>query len=143
MTMILGFAPLDRRLNQPIPQRCNVNGYERWRIQNFCDALAAICDGRWDEAEETLNSGNNLHFPDASVLNLLGIIYQARRQWKQARRFYGKATVVDPSYAPAEQNLRRLYELHTFGRTDLPILLIDPAIAAKVESRFDWSLMRQ
>jgi tetratricopeptide (TPR) repeat protein len=141
--MILGIAPMDRRHKRPTPQRRNLNGNEQQRIESFCDAIIAICDGRFSEAEETLTSVSHLRFPDASVLNLFGIIHEARRQWKQARRFYGKATVVDPNYAPAEQNLRRLYELHAFGRTDLPILLIDPAIASKVESRFACSLMRQ
>jgi hypothetical protein len=143
MTMILGFAPVERKVDRQRPQKRNLNQDDQQRLLSFCDALSAICDGRWDEAEETLVRHCELGSPDASVLNLLGIVHQARQQWKQARRFFGKAMVADRNYAPAEQNLRRLYELHTFGRTNLPILLIDPAIASIVESRFACSLMRQ
>lgn len=139
--MILGFAPIARRLESPRPR------HHEWeaqrRLLNLRDALSAICDGRWDEAEKTLTSERERALRDAGFLNLLGIVCQARRQWKQARRFYGRAMKADRSYAPAEQNMRRLYELHTFGRTDLPIALIDQATASQVESRFAFTLMRQ
>jgi tetratricopeptide (TPR) repeat protein len=130
--MILGFAPIDHTFEEPVPSR---------HLPNLQDALSAIYDGRWDDAEKTLSDERSVH--DAKVLNLLGIVYQARRQWKQARRFYGRAMKADRNYAPAEQNLRRLYELHTFGRTDLPIALIDRDTAREVESRIAFPLMRQ
>jgi tetratricopeptide (TPR) repeat protein len=137
--MILSFAPIDRTLQRSGPRPGEWEARER--LLALRDALMAICDERWDDAEKMLTSERALR--DASFLNLLGIVHQARRQWKQARRFYGKAMKADRSYAPAEQNMRRLYELHTFGRTDLPIALIDLASAWEVESRFASMLMRQ
>lgn len=84
-------------------------------------ALIAICSGQWDKAEEILAAANAPR--DPRILNLLGIVHQGRRQWKHARRFFGKA--MKANYAPAEQNLRRIYELHTFGNTALPLAFGD------------------
>ena len=89
------------------------------------DALLAICDGKWDQAERALAQDPRLARDDAACLNLCGIICQARGRWKQARRFYGKAMRRDRSYLPAEQNMRRFYELSTLGGTDFPVALVD------------------
>ena len=69
---------------------------------------------------------------DAEYLNLRGAVHEARCEWKLARMFYGKAIAADRRYAPAQQNMRRLYELHTCGRSELHVALGDerPALAA-------------
>jgi DNA-binding response OmpR family regulator len=61
----------------------------------------------------------------AEYFNLLGVLYEAQRNWRLARKCYGKAVAADKQYAPAQTNIRRLYELHTFGRTAEPIALGD------------------
>lgn len=76
-------------------------------------------------AETLLLKAADLAHQDAPYFNLLGIIYEARHQWRLARKFYGKAMKADRHYKPAEQNMKRLYELNTFGRTKLAVALGD------------------
>jgi DNA-binding response OmpR family regulator len=62
---------------------------------------------------------------EAPYFNLLGILYEAQQQWRLSKKFYSKAVKADKHYEPALNNLQRHYELTTFGRTKLPILLGD------------------
>ena len=61
----------------------------------------------------------------APYFNLLGVLYEAQRKWRLARKCYGKAIAADGRYDPAQQNMRRIYELYTFGRSKEPIALGD------------------
>jgi CheY-like chemotaxis protein len=65
------------------------------------------------------------HGKDAPYFNLLGVLYESQRKWRLAKKFYGKAMRANRKYQPSEQNMRRLYELETFGATKLPIALGD------------------
>jgi two-component system sensor histidine kinase KdpD len=47
---------------------------------------------------------------------------------------YGKAVRADRGYLPAEQNVRRCYELETFGKTRLPPAVADRVVLAAVRS---------
>jgi hypothetical protein len=113
------------------------------RLLVLRDALVAICDGRWNDAEKALTIDGATEPCDAVFLNLLGIVCQGRHEWKQAKRFYGRAMRSGESFTPAEQNLRRLYELETFGKTELGLVLIDDATGAELRSRFGTLRMRQ
>src|SRR4051794_35287210 len=83
------------------------------------EALLAVCEGQWEHARTALTRDSELMRRDPVFLNLMGIVCQARGQWTQARRYYGKAMRSGRGYLPAEQNMRRFYELDTFGRTRL------------------------
>jgi DNA-binding response OmpR family regulator len=61
----------------------------------------------------------------AEYFNLLGVLYEARRKWRLARKCYGKAMRVNKRYEPAQANMRRIYELHTFGRSTQAVMLGD------------------
>lgn len=74
-------------------------------------------------AEALLMKAGDLGQHDAAYFNLLGVIYELRRQWRLAKKFYGKSKRADATYAPAEQNLRRIFELYTFGRSREPVAL--------------------
>jgi DNA-binding response OmpR family regulator len=74
-------------------------------------------------AETLLMRAADLAQDDAAYLNLLGILYESRRQWRLARKFYGKAMRADKRYEAAQNNMRRLYELETFGRSAVPVAL--------------------
>ncbi len=76
-------------------------------------------------AESMLMKAADLGHNDAAYFNLLGIIYEARRQWRLARKFYGKSIAADKKYEPAQKNMRRLYELNTFGKSSEPATLGD------------------
>ena len=64
------------------------------------EALLRDCEGRESDPE---------------CLNLLGVISETRGQWRQARRHWSHALWADRSCRAAEHNLRRYYELFTFG----------------------------
>src|SRR5262249_35293171 len=51
-------------------------------------------------AESLLMKASDLAQHDAAYFNLLGVIYEARRQWRLARKFYGKAIHMDRQYGP-------------------------------------------
>jgi hypothetical protein len=87
-----------------------------------------------EEAQAILN-GPGFDESDAARLNLLGILCELRGQWRAARRSYGRAIRADGSFAPPQQNIRRLYELCTFGRSGVPPALgdEDPQVWAQRE----------
>ena len=95
------------------------------RLSILREVLLRICDGNWDQADRALCRDLGLAQRDAACINLRGVIAQAHGQWRLARRCYAKARKADRNYLPAEQNLRRVYELDTFGRTKLPVALVD------------------
>ena len=69
---------------------------------------------------------------DAAWLNLVGVVHEWRGEWKMARRCYGRAIGADGQYEPAQQNMRRLYELRSLGHCVKPVALGDevPALIA-------------
>jgi hypothetical protein len=87
-------------------------------------ACACIHLGDCDQAENLLTSGL-LDARDAACLNLLGVICEKRGRWEEARRFYGCAIRADRCYAPPRQNIRRWFELDTFGQSRVPVTLGD------------------
>src|SRR4051794_26174690 len=75
--------------------------------------------GLVDEAARIAHQG----MPTAENLNLQGVIAERKRQWDMARRLYGRAIRINPSYEPARRNMQRQYELYTFGRSSIPMNL--------------------
>ncbi len=50
----------------------------------------------------------------------MGLLTELREDFAGARRHYGKAISLNKRFEPAQQNMRRLYELGEFGRSDEP-----------------------
>lgn len=63
------------------------------------------------------------HSPDA--LNLLGVLAELRDDYRNARKYYGRAIRAQHDHEAAQQNMRRLFELENFGVTDEPLNLGD------------------
>lgn len=63
----------------------------------------------------------------AEYFNLLGVLYEAQAKWRLARKCYGKAIATDKQFAPAQTNMRRLYELQEFGKSKESVMLGDDA----------------
>jgi CheY-like chemotaxis protein len=70
---------------------------------------------------------------EAPYFNLLGVLYELGRNRRLAKKFYGKAMAADRSYRPAEMNVRRIYELESFGRTAHAVALGDEAPPTALE----------
>src|SRR4051794_20635452 len=79
-------------------------------------AGAALRHGELDAVEAAVAQ---IAYDDAVGLNLRGLIHEAHGDQRLARLFYGRAIRADRHFAPAQQNMQRLYELMTMGRTEL------------------------
>jgi DNA-binding response OmpR family regulator len=77
------------------------------------------------DAETLLMRAADLAHKDAAYFNLLGVLYEAQRKWRLAKKFYGKAIAADKRYEPSQLNMRRIYELETFGRSHEAVRLGD------------------
>jgi len=65
----------------------------------------------------------NAQSPDA--LNLAGVYFEMQEDYDRARKLYGKAIKFGPYYEPAQQNMRRIFELFHFGASHEPLALGD------------------
>jgi DNA-binding response OmpR family regulator len=83
-------------------------------------ARIALSDGEFDRAESLLLRAAPLGKEDPLYWNLLGLYAELGGDLDLARKYYGHALRQNSNYAPAQQNMRRLYELRTFGRSDEP-----------------------
>ncbi|MGA3065951.1 MAG: response regulator [Tepidisphaeraceae bacterium] len=88
-------------------------------------ARKALRMAQYADAESLLMKAADLAHKDAPYYNLLGVLYEAQRQWRLAARFYSKAIAVNSRYDPAQRNLWRLQELKRTGRSSEPAALGD------------------
>jgi DNA-binding response OmpR family regulator len=61
----------------------------------------------------------------AAYFNLLGVLYEAQQKFRLARKCYLKALTLDEKYEPARDNVQRLSELQSIGRSTHAIVLGD------------------
>jgi two-component system, OmpR family, alkaline phosphatase synthesis response regulator PhoP len=108
-------------LDSPPPVEVNIPGGYDQVLERIRIALhAADLDGA-QALLETASQRRNQQA--AEYFNLLGVLYEAQRQWRLARKCYGRAIATEGKYQPAQANMRRLYELHTFGKSSQPVVL--------------------
>ena len=81
----------------------------------------ALVDGDLSRAEGLLLRAAPLgEKKDAAFHNLLGLLMELRGDFSGARAQYGKSMRVNKNFAPAQQNMRRMYELREFGTSQEP-----------------------
>ncbi len=83
-------------------------------------ARVALADGDLGRAEGLLLRASPLGEKDPAYHNLLGLLRELHVDFSGARKHYGKAISLNSKYAPAQQNMRRLYELREFGHSNEP-----------------------
>jgi Flp pilus assembly protein TadD len=113
-----------RAFNRLVSRPAKASGDASRRAALLLRASACIRLGDCDQAEMLLTSGL-LEAKDAGRLNLLGVICEKRGRWNDARRFYGRSVRADRSYPPPRENIRRWFELDTFGRSRIPVAFGD------------------
>jgi len=86
---------------------------------------AALRREDWSEAEALLMRAGPIAGNDPAFFNLVGVLREVEGNKEAAADFYGRAIRSNSEYAPAQQNMRRLYELRNFGHTDQAVLLGD------------------
>jgi DNA-binding response OmpR family regulator len=80
-------------------------------------------------AESLLTKAADRKPQSAAYFNLLGILYEVQHKWRLAKKCYGKAMRTDRKYEPAQANMRRIFELFTFGHSKQMVLLGDESDA--------------
>lgn len=93
-------------------------------------ARQALRAGRVELAATLVEELDESGQRNPACLNILGLIAEARDDWVDARRCWGKALRLDPSYVPAYDNLRRWFELAQLGSTRTPIAYGDNDLPA-------------
>ena len=91
------------------------------RTHALAQARQALRRGDFDEAERAIEQARAAGEPDAAFHNVTGILHECRGNIGQAKACYGKAIASAATYPAAQHNMRRLYELDTFGRTNKPV----------------------
>jgi FixJ family two-component response regulator len=57
--------------------------------------------------------------PNSPVaFNLAGVMHEIQKDYDQAKRCYGQAIRLDKDFEPAQQNMRRIFELFNFGSSE-------------------------
>ena len=83
-------------------------------------ARVALVNSDLKRAEGLLLRAAPLGEKDPVFHNLMGLLTELREDFSGARKHYGKAISLSGKFAPAQQNMRRLYGLREFGRSDEP-----------------------
>ncbi len=83
-------------------------------------ARVALVNSDLSRAEGLLLRAAPLGEKDPVFHNLLGLLAELRGDFSGARKHYGKAISLNRKFEPAQQNMRRLYELREFGHSEEP-----------------------
>src|SRR3984957_17006565 len=59
----------------------------------------------------------------AEAFNLAGVLAEVLEEYDKAKKYYGQAIKLDKKYEPAQQNMRRLFEVDHFGSSKEPLNL--------------------
>jgi DNA-binding response OmpR family regulator len=62
---------------------------------------------------------------NAEAFNLAGVLFEMQEDYDRAKKYYGQAIKADKNYEPAQQNMRRAFELFQFGSSKEPLSLGD------------------
>ena len=81
--------------------------------------------GELEEAKRQISRARLAGADGAALENVAGVLHECRGEVDEARACYGRAIAICAAYGPAQQNMRRLYELATFGRTSKSVQLGD------------------
>ncbi len=77
------------------------------------------------KAKEHLIRALELNTDSAEAFNLAGVLFEMQKDFDRAKKYYGQAIKIDRHYEPAQQNMRRLFELFHFGSSEEPFNLGD------------------
>src|ERR1700722_3809444 len=64
-----------------------------------------------------------LNSKSAEAFNLAGVLAEVLEDYDKAKKYYGQAIKLDKWYKPAQQNMRRLFEVEHFGSSKEPVSL--------------------
>jgi DNA-binding NtrC family response regulator len=76
-------------------------------------------------AKEHIIRALEINTNSAEAFNLAGVLHEMRKDYETAKKYYGKAIKLDKDFEPAQQNMRRLFDLFNFGSSGEPFNLGD------------------
>jgi FixJ family two-component response regulator len=76
-------------------------------------------------AKKHLIRALELNDKSKEAFNLAGVLFEMQEDYDRAKKFYGQAIKLDKRYEPAQQNMRRIFELFNFGSSKEPVALGD------------------
>ena len=74
-------------------------------------------------AREHIAKALEIRTDSPEVFNLGGVLFELLEDYDRAKRYYGQAIRLNKNYEPAQQNMRRIYELFQFGSSKEPFNL--------------------
>jgi DNA-binding NtrC family response regulator len=77
-------------------------------------------------ARKNISEALRLNDRSAEGFNLAGVLAEMREDYDKAKRYYGQAIKSDSHFEPAQQNMRRIFELFQFGESKEPISIDTP-----------------
>ncbi len=78
-----------------------------------------ITDQRFGAARETTRKAIAADPTQPEAYNLLGVLFEIKRDLSEAQKFYRAALDIDPTFKPADKNLERTTSWYKFGKMDL------------------------
>ena len=120
---------VEAAMSEPAPRAIG----ESDRVDVLAGGYAAVLNrvrkslrlANYADAESLMMKAADLSHRDAAYFNLLGVLYESQHKWRLAKKFYGKSIAEDKKYEPAQKNMRRLYELEQFGKSNEAVTLGD------------------
>ena len=80
---------------------------------------------QFDPAAEKIVAALRLDDKSPEAHNLRGVLYEIAGDYDSAKKAYGRAIRLDSRNEAAQQNMRRIFELFNFGRSEEPLHLGD------------------
>jgi FixJ family two-component response regulator len=77
--------------------------------------------GAFRKARLHLVKALELNPKSVEACNLAGVLAEINEDYNQAKKYYGQAIRLDKQYEPAQQNMRRLFEVEHFGSSKEPV----------------------
>ena len=90
---------------------------------NLVAAKRCLNLGRFNKARRHLRRALELNGKSPEAFNLTGVLAEIHEDYNQAKKYYGQAIRLDSNYEPAQQNMRRLFEVDHFGSSNEPVNL--------------------
>lgn len=76
-------------------------------------------------AQKHLVRALELNDKSTEAFNLTGVLFEMKEDYDRAKKYYGQAIKLNKRYEPAQQNMRRIFELFNFGSSKEPVALGD------------------
>ncbi len=77
----------------------------------------------FDPAAEKITEALRLDDKSPDAYNLRGVLHEICGDLDGAKKAYGRAIKLDSRHEAAQQNMRRIFELFNFGRSQEPLHL--------------------